>query len=154
MQIPDYISSKAGAEVFSCKKVWMSDHSLQKAAKKRLKFRAIHHEKWERRCLAARRCECPTIDWKNWVIKGANVRIYIIKTRAEVFGCKKVWMSNHSLQKAAKKRLKFRTKHHQKRERRCLAARRCECLTIVCKKRVIKGWNFGPNIIKSGSGGV
>jgi len=44
--------------------------------------------------------------------------------------------------------------HHQKRERRCSAARRCECPTIVCKKWVRKGWNFGQYIIKIGSGGV
>src|SRR6056300_1277178 len=63
-------------------------------------------------------------------------------------------MSDHSLQKAGKKRLKFRTIHHQKRERRCFSARRCECLTIVCKKWVIKGVNARLYIIKSGSGGV
>ena len=28
----------------------MSDHSLQKAGKKRLEFRTIHHQKRERRC--------------------------------------------------------------------------------------------------------
>ena len=47
--MPDYISSKAGAEVFFCK-VWMSDHSLQKAGKKWLEFRTINHQKRERRC--------------------------------------------------------------------------------------------------------
>ena len=58
----------------------MSDHSLQKAGKKRLEFETIHHQKRERRCLAARRCECPTIDWKKRVIKGANFQLYIIKS--------------------------------------------------------------------------
>ena len=39
---------------------------------------------------------------------------------------------NHTgLQKAGNKRLEFRTIHHQKRKRRFLAARRCECPTIV-----------------------
>ena len=152
--MPKYISSKAGAEVFCCKKVWMSEHSLQKAVKKRLLFRTIHHQNRERMCLAARRCECPTKVCKKWVIKGANARLYTSsKAGAEVFGCKKVWMSDHSLQKA-NKRLEFRTSYHQKRERGCSAARKCEYLTIVCKKRVRKGWNVGPYIIKSGSGGV
>ena len=63
-------------------------------------------------------------------------------------------MSDHSLQKAGNKMLEFQTIHHQKRERRCLAARRCECPTIVCKKRVRKGANARLYIIKSGSGGV
>ena len=40
------------------------------------------------------------------------------------------------------------------REQRCLAARRCECPTMVCKKRVRKGANTRLYIIKSGSGGV
>ena len=57
----------------------MSDHSLQKAGKKRLEFWTIHHQKRERRCFAARRCECLTIVFKKWVIKGANAQLYIIK---------------------------------------------------------------------------
>jgi len=58
----------------------MSDLSLQKVGNKRCKFPTIYHQKWERRCSAARKCECPTIDWKKRVIKGANVRLYIIKS--------------------------------------------------------------------------
>ena len=58
----------------------MSDHSLQKAGKKTLEFRTIHHQKRERRCFAARRCECQTIVFKKWVINGENSRLYIIKS--------------------------------------------------------------------------
>ena len=58
----------------------MSDHSLQKAGKKRLEFRTIHHQKRERRGFSARKCECPTIVCKKWVIKVANARLYIIKS--------------------------------------------------------------------------
>ena len=58
----------------------MSDHSLQKAGKKRFEFRTIHHQNMERRCFSARRCECPTIVWKKLVIKGANAPQYIIKS--------------------------------------------------------------------------
>ena len=35
-----------------------------------------------------------------------------------------------------------------------IGCKRCECPTIVCKKRVRKVWNFGQYIIKTGSGGV
>ena len=56
----------------------MSDHSLQKAVKKMLEFRTIHHQNRERRCFSARRCECPTIVFKKCVINGENSRLYII----------------------------------------------------------------------------
>ena len=62
-------------------------------------------------------------------------------------------MSNQSLQKASKKMVEFQTIHLQKRERTCLAER-CECTTIVSKKRVRKGANARLYIIKSGSGDV
>ena len=152
VRMPDYISSKAGAEVFCCKKVWMSDHSLQKAGKKSSKCPTIYHQKQERRCLAAKRCECPTIVCKMRVRKSWNFGQYIIKSGSGGVFCK-VWMSDHSLQKASKKRLEFPTIHHQNWERRCFTAR-CECPTMVCKKQVRKGWNFGQYIIKSRSGGV
>ena len=84
--MPDYISSKAGAEVF----------------------------------LSARRCECPTIVCKKRVRKGWNFGQYIIKSSSG----------------------------------RVFAARRCECLTRVFRKWVIKGANAQLYIIKSGSGGV
>ena len=58
----------------------LCDHSLQKAGKKRLEFRTIHHQKRDQRCFSARRCECPTIVCKKWEIKGANARLYIIKS--------------------------------------------------------------------------
>jgi len=62
-------------------------------------------------------------------------------------------MSDHSLQKEGNKRCERQTIYHQKWEQRCLAARRCECLAIVCKKRVRNGANARLYIIKSGRGG-
>ena len=58
----------------------MSNHSLQKVGNKRCECPTIYHEKQDRRCSAARRCECPTIVCKKSVIKGANARLYIIKS--------------------------------------------------------------------------
>jgi len=148
--MPDYISSKAGAEVFGFKKVWMNDQSLQKADQKRLEFRTIHHQKQERRCSAAKKVWMSDHSLQKAGKKRLEFRIIhhqkqerrcLDARRCEypTIVCKKLVI------KSAIARL-YIVKSG--------SGGRCECPTIVCKKRLRKVKNARLYIIKSRSGGV
>jgi len=153
--MPDYIPSNLGLDVFGFEKERMSDHSLQKAGKKRLEFRTIHHQKQERRCLDARRCECLTIVCKEPVRKGWNFGQYIIKSGSGgVFFARRCECPTKVCKKRVRKGANAQPYIIKSGDGGVRLQKRFECLTIVCKKRVRKGANARLYIIKSASGGV